>query len=67
MHSKTSPAYFNLEVFFNYQAAVAVEGQPKAPANALVSTSLMYTGEMLDYPIDMGSNVCTVLHLMNSN
>lgn len=47
-----------LDVFFNAQSLPGPDGRPKQkPSNALVPTSLAYVGGMVEFPLDMGSEV----------
>jgi hypothetical protein len=47
-----------LDIFFNAQPIPGDDGKPKPKAtNALVPTSLAYVGGMVEFPLDMGTEV----------
>ena len=55
---ETEPEAFVLQVFFN---AHLIGGDPKQKpkaTNVLVPTSVAYAGGYVDFPVDMGSEVC---------
>ena len=55
---ETEPEAFVLQIFFN---AHPIGGDPKQKpkaTNVLVPTSVAYAGGYVDFPVDMGSEVC---------
>lgn len=62
-HSHSKPSVFSLDIMFNQQGGAVADGGPKIPVNALSPPRrLAYKGEMLDYMIEMDSQVCWVRH-----
>lgn len=47
-----------LDVYLNAQPIASFDGKPKQKAtNALVPTSLAYTGGMVEFPLEVGAEV----------
>ena len=54
----TEPEAFVLDIYFNAHPISGGDSKQKQKAtNALVPTSLAYTGGFAEYPVDMGAEV----------
>ncbi|KAG9015512.1 hypothetical protein FRB94_000117 [Tulasnella sp. JGI-2019a] len=63
----TAPSRFQLEVFFNQQGGTAADGTARVPANALMPKQLVFTGEMLDHMVNMGTQFSTRLMILKGD
>jgi hypothetical protein len=54
---QTEPDSFSLKIYLNYQTIV--DGKPKA-TNALITSALHYSGEMLDHQLGIGEQVIKI-------
>ena len=59
---ETEPEAFILDVFFNSHPIGGDSKQKPKATNALVPTSLAYTGGCIDFLVDMGSEVRLFTH-----
>jgi hypothetical protein len=60
---ETEPEVFVLEIFFNAHPIPGDAKQKPKATNVLVPTSIAYAGGYIDFPVDMGSDVCpSTLH-----
>jgi hypothetical protein len=55
---ETEPEAFVLEIFFNAHPIAGDPKQKPKATNILVPTSVAYAGGYVDFPVDMGSEVC---------
>lgn len=53
----TEPETFVLDIYFNAHPIASDSKQKQKATNALVPTSLAYTGGFAEFPMDMGSEV----------
>ncbi|KII95268.1 hypothetical protein PLICRDRAFT_48230 [Plicaturopsis crispa FD-325 SS-3] len=67
--AETEPSAFFLDVFLNAHAIhPASEAKPKSkPANALIPTTLAYTGGKTEFPLDLGPDFSTRLMIVKGN
>ena len=67
-HSRTEPQAFFLDVFFNAHPITAPNAKEKPkPSNALVPTSIAYSGGQKDFGVNMGAEVSSVLTICASS
>jgi hypothetical protein len=57
IRSLTQPDAFYLDVFFNAQPLVPESKDRQHAVNALVPTSISYSGGLMDFAVDMGIEV----------
>jgi hypothetical protein len=53
----TEPEAFVLDIYFNAHPITSDSKQKQKATNALVPTSLAYTGGFAEFPVDMGGEV----------
>jgi hypothetical protein len=53
----TEPEAFVLDIYFNAHPIASDSKQKQKATNALVPTSLAYTGGFAEFPVDMGAEV----------
>src|SRR5262245_37855228 len=59
LDSRTEPDAFLLDVYLNaHSTAADSKNKPKAP-NALVPTTIAYSGGCMDFAVDMAPEVCS--------
>ena len=67
-HSRTEPQAFFLDVFFNAHPITAPNAKEKPkPSNALVPTSIAYSGGQKEFGVNMGAEVSSVLTICASS
>ncbi|KAH9022369.1 hypothetical protein EDB83DRAFT_86186 [Lactarius deliciosus] len=65
--SVTEPEAFVLDIYFNAHPISSDSKQKQKATNALVPTSLAYTGGFAEYPVDMGAEFASRLMIVKGN
>ncbi|KAF9037810.1 hypothetical protein BDZ89DRAFT_1061396 [Hymenopellis radicata] len=65
--AQTEPDAFYLDIFFNAMPGPLVTVVDKDKRNALVPTSIVYTGGTVDFPMDMGTDYSTRLMIIKGS
>ncbi|KAH9174513.1 hypothetical protein EDB89DRAFT_2148056 [Lactarius sanguifluus] len=65
--SVTEPEAFVLDIYFNAHPISSDSKQRQKATNALVPTSLAYTGGFAEYPVDMGAEFASRLMIVKGN
>lgn len=63
----TEPETFVLDIYFNAHPIASDSKQKQKATNALVPTSLAYTGGFAEFPVDMGSEVSCIVPFQEHN
>jgi len=63
----TEPEAFVLDIYFNAHPISSGSKQKQKATNALVPTSIAYTGGFAEYPVDMGGEVCLLAPFREHN